>query len=71
MRVLYLTLMMILTKMRRFRTRLNMMINKPKIKSRKRMNSKSNKVQNSKSNNNLKKSKNSLNNPNNKSKIRK
>ena len=71
MKVLYLTLMMILTKMRRFRTRLNMMINKPKIKSRKRMNSKSNKVQNSKSNNNLKKSKNSLNNPNNKSKIRK
>ena len=71
MRVLYLTLMMILTKMRRFRTRLNMMINKPKIKSRKRMNSKSNKVQNSKSNNNLKKSNNSLNNPNNKSKIRK
>ena len=71
MRVLYLTLMMILTKMRRFSTRLNMMINKPKIKSRKRMNSKSNKVQNSKSNNNLKKSKNSLNNPNNKSKIRK
>jgi hypothetical protein len=56
--------MMKLTNMKRFKTKLNRMINQRKS----RMNSKSNKVKKNRRISNLKKSKNSLSNPNNKSK---